>query len=236
MPRIIIFDTETTGLSPDEGHRLVELGAIEMIDGAMTGANFHVYVNPERDMPDEAYRIHKISEEMLRDKPIFSDPSVGPAFAEFVQGAELVAHNAPFDMRFINWEMENAGLPRLKNRVTDTVPMARKMFPGSPASLDALCSRFGISKEEREAKGHGALLDSELLARVYIELTGGAQAGLSFAAASDPRGGSSSKALPARQRPKPLASLVTDEERAAHRAFVEELGTPLWLKDLGGAA
>ncbi len=235
MHRVIIFDTETTGLSPDEGHRLVELGAIEMVDGVLTGENFHVYVNPERDMPDEAYRIHKISEAMLKDKPVFSDPSIGPAFAQFVQGAELVAHNAPFDMRFINWEMENAGLPRLKNRVTDTVPMARKMFPGSPASLDALCGRFGISKDEREAKGHGALLDSELLARVYIELTGGAQGGLSLNEASGSQGRSSGKTMPARQRPKPLPSFITEEEQEAHRAFIEELGTPLWLKEAGAA-
>ena len=187
-------------------------------------------------MPDEAYRIHKISEEMLRDKPIFSDPSVGPAFAEFVKGAELVAHNAPFDMRFIQWEMENAGLPRLNNRVTDTVPMARKMFPGSPASLDALCSRFGISKEEREAQGHGALLDSELLARVYIELTGGAQAGLSFDRASASDDGLSGRTMPAQQRPRALPSLITDEERAAHRAFIDELGTPLWRHTAEGSA
>ncbi|MEO1042705.1 MAG: DNA polymerase III subunit epsilon [Pseudomonadota bacterium] len=236
MGRVIIFDTETTGLSPDDGHRLVELGAIEMIDGVLSGETFHVYVNPERDMPDDAYRIHKISSEMLCDKPIFADPAVGPAFAEFVVGAELVAHNAPFDMRFINWEMENAGLPRLKNRVTDTVPMARKMFPGAPASLDALCSRFGISKDEREEKGHGALLDSELLARVYIELTGGSQGGLSFSSATDLRTGRTGGSMPARQRPKPLASLITDQERAAHKAFIDELGEPLWRKDMAGSA
>ncbi|MEM6914860.1 MAG: exonuclease domain-containing protein, partial [Pseudomonadota bacterium] len=208
--------------------------AIEMIDGVLSGETFHVYVNPERDMPDDAYRIHKISDAMLRDKPVFSDPAVGPAFAEFVVGAELVAHNAPFDMRFVNWEMENAGLPRLKNRVTDTVPMARKLFPGAPASLDALCSRFGISKDEREQKGHGALLDSELLARVYIELTGGSQGGLSFSPTSDPRTGSAAQSAPSQQRPKPLVSLVTDQEKAAHRAFLEGLGEPLWLKEVSG--
>ncbi|MEM9810790.1 MAG: DNA polymerase III subunit epsilon [Pseudomonadota bacterium] len=233
MTRVIIFDTETTGLSPADGHRLVEIGAVEMMAGSLTGATFHVYINPERDMPVEAYRVHKISEEFLRDKPLFSDPSIGQAFLDFVEGADLVAHNAPFDVGFINAELERAELPRLNNKIIDTVPMARKAFPGSPASLDALCQRFGISKAEREEKGHGALLDSELLARVYVELTGGRQGGLAL----DPLvktddGPPVSASDTSYRRPKPLRSLLTEQEKAAHRAFVEELGEPLWLKVL----
>ncbi|GGY46529.1 DNA polymerase III subunit epsilon [Parvularcula lutaonensis] len=232
MVRQVIFDTETTGFSPQDGDRLIEIGAIEMIDGNLTGESFHRYVNPERDVPMEAYRVHRISTEMLQDKPLFRDPSVGEAFLAFIEGAELIAHNAPFDVGFINAELDIAGLPALTNKVIDTVPMARRKFPGAPASLDALCQRFGISKAERDEKGHGALLDAELLARVYIELTGGRQA--SFLSAS-----TSSRSAPGDaggdravtyQRPRPLPPRITDEERAAHRAFIEELGTPIWAK------
>ncbi|MEE4208441.1 MAG: DNA polymerase III subunit epsilon, partial [Parvularcula sp.] len=223
MKRIVIFDTETTGLQPEQGHRLIEIGAIEMVEGAPTGRNFHAYINPDRDVPLEAYRIHRISNEMLADKPRFADPEVVDAFLAFVEGAELVAHNAPFDMGFINYELELCGRPRLTNRVTDTVPMARRKFPGSPATLDALCSRFGISRAEREAKGHGALLDSELLARVYIELTGGAQGGLALTAASGGESGAAGSEAPTPQRPAPLPSRLTEEEKARHLAFIEEL-------------
>lgn len=232
MVRQVIFDTETTGFSPQDGDRLIEIGAVEMIDGSLTGESFHRYVNPERDVPIEAYRVHRISTEMLLDKPLFKDPSVGEAFLQFITGAELIAHNAPFDVGFINFELENAGLPSLTNKIIDTVPMARRKFPGAPASLDALCQRFGISKAERDEKGHGALLDSELLARVYIELTGGRQG--SFLGAASSRSASGQNGEPetrvAYKRPRPQASLITDEERAAHKAFIEELGTPIWAK------
>jgi len=225
MQRKVIFDTETTGLSPQDGDRVIEIGAVEMVEGSLTGRTFHAYINPERDVPMEAYRVHRISTEMLQDKPLFADPSVGPAFVEFVEGAELVAHNAAFDVGFIDAELERMGLPKLRNKITDTVPIARRKFPGAPASLDALCSRFGISKAEREAQGHGALLDSELLAKVYIELTGGAQGGLSFDRpfAQDSATGDAGLSQ-AKQRPQPLAPRITDEERQAHTAFIAEMG------------
>lgn len=231
MTRQVIFDTETTGLSPKDGHRLIEIGAIEMIEGGLTGRNFHVYINPERDVPMEAYKIHRISTEVLSDKPKFAEQSVGPAFLEFVEGAELIAHNAPFDVGFINNELELAGLPKLRNKITDTVLMARRKFPGAPASLDALCQRFGISKAERDAKGHGALLDSELLARVYIELTGGAQGGLSLShQRTSLQAAQTGENGDGYTRPKPLNSRLTDEEREAHKAFVADLTNPLWDK------
>lgn len=233
MSRQILFDTETTGLSPKDGDRLIEIGAVEMVEGTLTGRTFHAFVNPDRDVPEEAYRIHKISTEFLRDKPRFAEAEVGPAFLAFIEGAELIAHNAPFDIGFINHELELASLPILTNKVTDTVLLARRKFPGSPASLDALCQRFGISKAERDAKGHGALLDSELLAKVYIELTGGKQGDM--LGASSRRTGSQTgvKDAMAYKRPRPLASRLTDEEKAAHEAFLSEFGDPIWKKVAG---
>ena len=226
--RQIIFDTETTGFKPPND-RVVEIGAVELVRGAITGANFHVYVNPERDMPDDAYRVHGLSSEFLSDKPVFKDPKIGQAFLDFVGDAELVAHNAPFDMGFMQAELEMAGLPALTNDVVDTVKIARRKFPGSPASLDALCSRFGIDTTERERHGHGALLDARLLAEVYIELTGGAQAGLDF---SRQETGADGRRIVAEtlQRSSPLGDLSTEEERANHQAFIAEMESPLWSK------
>ena len=234
--REIVFDLETTGFRFDEGHRIVEIGAVEMVRGALTGKTFHTYVNPERDMPEGAYNVHGLSEKFLSDKPVFTDPSVARAFQAFVGDADLVAHNGvSFDVPFMNAELKAAGFATLDNRVIDTLHIARKKFPGSPASLDALCSRFGVDTKERERDGHGALLDSKLLATVYIELTGGAQAGLDFAdkagRAARNRGGRQA----AKQLPAALNSLVTDEEAAAHAAFIEEMGADcLWLKAPGG--
>ncbi len=229
MERQIVFDTETTGFKPEEGHRVVEIGALELVRGAITGRTFHVYVNPERDMPEGAFKVHGISEEFLKDKPLFSDPSIGEAFREFVEGAELIAHNAQFDMRFMQFELEKAGLPKLENEVTDTLVIARKKFPGAPASLDALCSRFGINTTEREKHGHGALLDSRLLAEVYIELTGGLQGGFDLAMSSGSDGvtGAARETL---RRSNPLILQMPDQERAAHEAFIAEMDTPLWAK------
>jgi DNA polymerase-3 subunit epsilon len=201
-----------------------------MIDGSLTGETFHAYVNPDREVPVEAYRVHQISTEFLKDKPRFHEDSVGPAFLRFIGDAELVAHNAPFDVGFINAELALAGLPELTNDVRDTVPLARRKFPGAPASLDALCQRFGISKAEREEKGHGALLDSELLAKVFIELTGGRQTALFGAGGSRSAGDAARSGSPTRQRGKELPSRLTEEERAAHRAFIAELKTPIWAK------
>lgn len=228
--RQIVFDIETTGFRFDEGHRIVEIGAVELVHGAVTGKTFHTYVNPQRDVPESAYQVHGLSTRFLADKPLFPDRAVAPAFLEFVADAELVAHNGDaFDVPFMNAELEAAGLPTLSNKTCDTLLLARRKYPGAPASLDALCARFGIDTAQRAKDGHGALLDSRLLAAVYIELTGGAQAGLDFSAAL--ADGAENGPRRARPRPTPLPSLVTDEEAAAHAAFVEELGADsLWAK------
>ena len=229
--RHIVFDTETTGLSPREGHRLVEIGAVEMLSGSLTGQTFHRYIDPERDMPIEAYRVHRISAEMLAGKPKFAE--VAEAFLDFVGDAALVAHNAPFDMGFLNFELERCGQRAWGGEVIDTVQMARRKFPGSPASLDALCARFGIDTSQRDAEGHGAILDAKLLAEVWIELTGGRQAGLSFGAAraagADAGGRGAGRGhgeTPQRGAPRP--ALVTEIERAAHAAFVGEMPNAIW--------
>ncbi|MEO1014582.1 MAG: DNA polymerase III subunit epsilon [Pseudomonadota bacterium] len=222
--RQIVFDLETTGFRFDEGHRIVEIGGVELVRGAVTGKSFHIYVNPQREVPKGAVDVHGLTYDFLKDHPVFEDPRVAPAFLEFVGDAELIAHNGKaFDLPFLNDELGAAKLPRLENDLLDTLHLARRRFPGSPASLDALCARFGIDTAARERYGHGALLDSRLLAEVYIELTGGAQtgfdldAGASAALAGRNRG-------PARQRPGPPPKLLTDEEKAAHAAFIEEMG------------
>ena len=234
--RQIVFDLETTGFKFSEGHRIVEIGGVEMVNGAVTGRNFHTYVNPERDMPIGAYQVHGLSAEFLRDKPVFTHESVAAAFLDFIGDAQLVAHNGiGFDLPFLNAELKAAGLRTLdKDNIVDTLHLARRKFPGAPASLDALCSRFGIDTSTRERDGHGALLDSKLLATVYIELTGGLQAGLDFRR-DDNATGSNGKRMraPARQRPRALVSLVTDAEREAHTEFVAELGDDaVWKKVL----
>lgn len=234
MTRQIVFDLETTGFKFAEGHRIVEIGAVELVNGAITGRNFHAYVNPERDMPEDAFRVHGISAEFLKDKPTFADAAIGPAFCAFLQEAELIAHNgASFDMPFLQAELAGAGLPELQNKLIDTLHLARRKFPGAPASLDALCSRFNIDTKQRERDGHGALLDSRLLAEVYIELTGGAQAGLNFN--RNPQSAGTMKAdgerlsRAARQRAERLAPRITAQERIAHDRFIEEIGEKsLW--------
>lgn len=235
--REIVFDLETTGFKFSEGHRIVEIGAVEMVNGAVTGRNFHAYVNPQRDMPIEAYRVHGLSEEFLRDKPVFTDPAIAPAFLDFVADARLVAHNGiGFDLPFLNAELEAARLKKFDNEIIDTLHMARRKFPGAPANLDALCSRFGIDTKERERDGHGALLDSRLLAEVYIELTGGAQAGLNFvrseSASADAGGPASGGWGAAKSRSRALGSKITEDEARAHAAFLDEMGEAcLWRKE-----
>jgi len=229
--RQIVFDLETTGFRFDEGHRIVEIGAVELIDGAVTGRTFHTYVNPERDMPEGAYRVHGLSAEFLSGHPVFRDPRVGPAFCAFAGEAELIAHNGEsFDLPFLNAELEAAGYARLGNKLLDTLHLARRRYPGASASLDALCLKFGIDTKKRQRDGHGALLDSQLLASVYIELTGGAQGGFKLdLAACSADGGILSRC--ARPRPAPLAPLIRPEEAAAHAAFIAELGPhALWAK------
>ena len=228
MTRHIIFDTETTGLSHKDGDRLIEIGAVEMVGGGLTGRTFHVLIDPERDIPIEAQRVHQITDEMVRGKPKFADPEIGPAFLAFIEGATLVAHNASFDVGFLGAELRRAGLPSPKCEVIDTVQIARRKFPGSPASLDALCNRFGIDTTQREKDGHGALLDSRLLAEVWIELTGGRQGGFVLDRAGAGGGGPSRLTGETPQRGGPRPCLLTDAERTAHAAFVAEMDAPVW--------
>ncbi|MDT8857605.1 DNA polymerase III subunit epsilon [Paracoccaceae bacterium Fryx2] len=221
--REIVLDTETTGFEPAEGHRIVEIGAVELFNHMPTGRTYHQYLNPERMMPKEAFEIHGLGDDFLRDKPLFR--SIAAAFLEFIGDATLVIHNAAFDMKFLNAELTAARLPPLPfERALDTVLMARKKFPGSPASLDALCRRFGVDNSGREK--HGALLDSEILAEVYLELIGGRQPDLVLAAAPRVVQGSTDQNgdWRARPRPTPLPPLLTAEEAAAHAAFVAKLG------------
>lgn len=229
--REIVMDTETTGFEPSEGHKLVEIGAIELWNHLPTGNVYHQYINPQRPMPKEAFEVHGLGDDFLRDKPLFSQ--VAQAFWDFIGDAPLVIHNAAFDMKFLNAELVPLGFPRLPdNRAIDTVMMARKKFPGSPASLDALCRRFNIDNSKREK--HGALLDSELLAEVYLELVGGRQPDLAMVpepAAKAKPGVQQSGTWRPGPRPNPLAPRVTEEEAAAHADFVAKMGeAAIWLK------
>lgn len=228
--REIVLDTETTGFDPRTGDRMVEIGAVELINHMPTGQTFHQYINPERDMPQGAFEVHGLSEEFLRDFPVFAD--IAGAFLDFIGDATLVIHNAKFDVPFLNAELEWSNKPQIPmNRAIDTLEMARKKFPGSPASLDALCRRFGIDNSHRTL--HGALLDSQILAEVYLELIGGRQPGLVLANAQPTKadGSQQPRDWRPRPRPEPLASRITQEEAAAHAAFVEAMGDgALWSK------
>lgn len=228
--REIVLDTETTGFEPSEGHRIVEIGAVELFNSLPTGRTYHQYINPQRLMPKEAFEVHGLGDDFLRDKPLFA--AVGQAFLDFVGDARLVIHNAAFDIKFLNHELQQVGLPALTwDRVTDTLTMARQKFPGSPASLDALCRRFGVDNSAREK--HGALLDSEILAEVYLELIGGRQPDLVLAPVGT-RSGSGGEVVAEwrpRPRPAPLPSRLTEAEAAAHAGFVAKLGdAAIWLK------
>lgn len=170
--REICLDTETTGLEPRDGHKIVEIGCVEMINGVRTGKTYHIYINPQRDMPEAAFRIHGISNDFLQDKPLFKD--IAQDFIDFIKDSKLIIHNAAFDMKFINFELRQCDMEIIERGVViDSLQMARNKFPGSPNSLDALCKRFNIDSSKRTK--HGALLDSELLADVYLELCGGSQ-------------------------------------------------------------
>lgn len=225
--RQIVLDTETTGVDPASGHRIVEIGCVEMVFGARTGKFFHTYLNPERDMPEEAFRVHGLSLEFLIDKPIFAQQV--DAFLEFIGDAQLVIHNAAFDMKFINAELERAGFSPISfSRAIDTVLIARKKFPGSPANLDALCKRFNIDLSARTK--HGALLDAELLSEVYIELSGGKQVALTL----DPHGQSAEQGqVQSRLRPYREARqfAVSEQELASHLALLAKIKKPLWQED-----
>ncbi len=223
--REMVGGTGTTGLDPRVGHRLVEIGCVELVHGLPSGETFHTYLNPEREMPDEAFQIHGLSTDFLGNKPLFAD--IVERFVAFVGEAQLVIHNAQFDMGFINAELDRLGRPPLKNEVVDTVTLARRKFPGQRVSLDALCERMGIDNARRTK--HGALLDAELLADVYVELTGGRQRGLDLMGA-----GIETQAVVLTtgvrveiRAPRPHAP--SDAELLAHAAFLAKLKDPVWL-------
>lgn len=226
--REIVLDTETTGLDPETGDRIVEIGALELLNHLPTKKTFHRYLNPERDMPAGAFAVHGLSAEFLADKPVFA--AIAREFLEFVQGAKLVIHNASFDMKFLNAELTGAGLPKLPpDQAVDTLEIARRKFPGAQNSLDALCRRFGVDNSSRQK--HGALLDSEILAEVYLELIGGRQPGLMLGGVETGRNGPQMASTAANlARPRELPPRLSEAERLAHDAFVAELGSAaLWL-------
>ncbi len=224
--REIVLDTETTGLDPLRGDRLVEIGCVEIFNRMPTGQSYHVYINPEREMSAEAFAVHGLSTEFLATKPRFTE--VVDEFLAFIADAPLVIHNASFDIGFINAELERIKRsPIPKERLVDTLLLARRKHPGVSNRLDDLCSRYAIDNSHRTK--HGALLDAELLAEVYVDLIGARQSQLILAdEAGDARTGSYGE-MPRRQRDVPLTPRLTDEERAAHRAFVATLGDkPIW--------
>jgi DNA polymerase-3 subunit epsilon len=232
--REIILDTETTGLSPTEGHRLVEIGCLEMVNQIATGAVYHVLINPERDVPEDAYRVHGHSTAFLADKPVFAE--IAADFLNFIGEDRLVIHNAEFDMRFINAELMRIGHEAIPgSRVVDTLALARRKHPGAPNSLDALCDRYRIDRSRRIK--HGALLDAEILVEVYGELLGGRQRSLVFAAHERAGGGQRTIVAARKTRGEPLPSALTEAERAAHAEHIAKLGdSALWRRYLDADA
>ena len=234
--REIVFDTETTGLEPLKGDRLVEIGCVELWNHIPTGKTYHVYMNPERSMPVEAFRVHGLSDEFLADKPLFRD--VAEDFAAFIDGAVLIAHNASFDIGFINAEFGRLGRPAVPpERVVDTLALARRKHPAGPNSLDALCARYGIDTSKRTL--HGGLLDAELLAEVYIELIGGRQADLVLVTAEESiriEARSGQSARPVLTRPAPLPPRGSEGEFVAHEAFVAKIKDAVWARYAGPTA
>ena len=229
--REIVLDTETTGFDPETGDRIVEIGALELMNHLPTGRTFHVYINPQRPMSQEAFEVHGLGDDFLRDKPLFAE--VARDFVDFIgEDAKLVIHNAQFDMKFLNWELKTAGYPVMPySRAVDTLEIARMRFPGAQNSLDALCRRFRVDNSGRTL--HGALLDSELLAEVYLALKGGRQPGLVLEGARAGAAGSDGGPgnAPRGPRPRPLAPRLTEAEAEAHADFVEKLGEKaVWLR------
>ncbi len=222
--REVVLDTETTGLDPDAGHRLVEVAGLELVNHVPSGRHIQQYINPERDMPGEAYRIHGLSAEFLAGFPVF--PEVALALLDFIGDSRLVIHNADFDLKFLNAELARAGHGALPaSRATDTVALARRRFPGAQVSLDALCRRFEIDNTTRTL--HGALLDCELLAEVYLELRGGRQPGLDLAVNAETAGRPATGQRPVRPvRPHAPGA----DERADHDAFIDGMKSPIWRR------
>ena len=222
--REIVLDTETTGMDPDDGHRVIEIGCVELENHVPTGKTQQIYINPEREIPPDATAVHGITDEFIKDKPVFSQ--VYMEFLLFVGDAKLVIHNAAFDMKFLNWEPRQVGhKPFPWNNVIDTLGMARERFPGSPANLDALCRRFEVDNTDRTY--HGALLDSELLAEVYLELLGGRQHGLGLAAEAEKQ----AAVLANEEKPyrEPRIFTPNETELQAHKDLLEKLDNPMWL-------
>jgi DNA polymerase-3 subunit epsilon len=226
--REIVFDTETTGLNPAAGDRMVEIGCIEIFNRVETGRHFHAYFNPERDMPPEAEAVHGLSTIFLSDKPRFLEKV--EELLEFIEDSPLVAHNASFDFGFLNFELGRCGKPAVcMTRMRDTLALARTRHPGAKHSLDALCMRFGIDRSHRVK--HGALLDAQLLAQVYVELTGGRQIGLGLVAdAGSITVQDSSRPVTVREPRPPRPHAAAEEELARHRAFISRLANPLWAR------
>lgn len=226
--REVVLDTETTGFDPETGDRIVEIGAVELIRHVATGKTYHQYINPEREMPQEAFEVHGLGDDFLRDKPKFAQ--IGQAFLDFIGDAKLVIHNAAFDIKFLNAELKWMGLPQIPwEQAIDTLAIARKKFPGSPASLDALCRRFAIDNSSRTL--HGALLDSEILAEVYLELIGGRQPDFGLSTISGQSGGPGGEIWTAPARPNKLPSRISEKEAQQHAEFVKKLGdSALWIK------
>ena len=226
--RQIVLDTETTGLDPGNGDRLVEIACVEIINTVPTGQFFHAYIDPQRDMPEEAFRIHGLSGEFLRGKPTFEQTV--DEFLNFIEDSQLVIHNAEFDMRFINSELKKSGRDLLPmGRVIDTLSIARRKYPGSANSLDALCNRFKIDNSKRTK--HGALMDAELLAEVYSELSGGRQVSLVLSSEIKSSGPVVSHVVLPRSAPVP--TLLDEDQKKAHRSFIEAMGSKaIWLRYL----
>ncbi len=226
--REIVLDTETTGLDPYQGHRLVEIGCIELVNRIPSGQTFHRYLNPERDMPAEAFEVHGLSAEFLKDKPAFAE--IVDDLIGFIGDSPLVAHNAFFDLGFLNAELERVGKVLVaRERLVDTLLLARRKHPAGPNRLDDLCARYGIDNSRRTK--HGALLDAEILAEVYLELIGARQAQLVLVEAGNGPAGDRTTIVMVRSRPQPLASRLTESERAAHIAFVASLGESAVWRD-----
>ena len=225
--REIVMDTETTGLDPTQGHKVVEIGAVELFNHIPTGRTFHQYINPKRQMPQEAFDVHGLSIEFLTSYPVFKD--IAEKFLNFIGSSTLIIHNASFDVKFLNFELDNVGAKKIQNdRVLDTLKLARSKYPGSPASLDALSRRFRIDISKRSK--HGALLDSQILAEVYLELIGGRQPGLELIS-TQTRNTTTSSNDGTFKREVPLPSLLTDTEKKAHDTFIKLLGEKcLWTK------
>jgi DNA polymerase-3 subunit epsilon len=225
--REIVFDTETTGLDPLQGDRLVEIGCIELVNRFPSGKTFHFYFNPERDMPEAAFNVHGLSIDFLRDKPLFAEKA--EELVAFLGDAQLVAHNAMFDLGFLNAELDRAGVARVsRERIIDTLMLARRKHPGGSNRLDDLCTRYSIDNSRRTK--HGALLDAELLAEVYVELIGARQASLVLSQTAAPAV-TTGAIVVMRERTVPLAPRLSEEERAAHRSFVATLGEAAIWRD-----